>query len=50
MMEQIKIYKSSLDNKGLPKAQDTTTMLPSKKKAPPSEVGHYTRNGDTWNP
>ena len=48
MMDQIKIYKSSLDNKDSPKAQESTTLVPANKKAPPLEGGHSTKIGSIW--
>ena len=41
MMDQIKTSKSSPENKDSPKAQDKTTVVPAKNKAPPLEGGHY---------
>ena len=40
-MDQIKIYKSSLDKKYSPKAQYNTTLVLANKKAPPLEGGRY---------
>ena len=41
MMDQIKILKSSPENKDYPKAQDPTTVVPATKRATPLERGHY---------
>ena len=41
MMDQIKIPKSSPENKDYPKAQDPTTVVPATKRATPLELGHY---------
>ena len=40
MMDQIKMLKSSPDNKDKPKSQDTTTVVPANKRARPPEGGH----------
>ena len=48
MMDQIKISKASPDNKGSPKAQDTTTMVPANKKHPQLEGGNPTKIGGMW--
>ena len=48
MMDQIKISKSSPDKKTPPKAQDSTTLVPSKNKSPSLKVGHYKKIGGIW--
>ena len=48
MMDQIKISKSSPDNKYSPKAQDPTTVVPANKKDPPFEGGSYMKFGGMW--
>ena len=45
MMDQIKISRSSPDKKDTPKAQYTTTVVPSNKKDPSLEGGHYKKIG-----
>ena len=48
MMNQIKIYRSSPDNKDYPKDQDPTTLVPANKRAPPLEGGNFKNNGGMW--
>ena len=48
MMYQIKILKSSPDNKDSPKYQNPTTVVPDKKKDPSLEGGYYTKIGVIW--
>ena len=48
MMDQIKTLNSSLEKKDLPKAQDTTTLLPTNKRDPPLEGGHSTKIIGMW--
>ena len=48
MMDQIKIYKSSPDNKDSPKAQDPTTVVTYNKMAPTLEGGNSTKIGGMW--
>ena len=45
MMDQIKIPKSSSENKDSPKDQDTTTVVLANKKALPLEGGYSRRIG-----
>ena len=40
-MDQIKISKSSPDNKDSPKAQDNTTVVPDNNKSLPSKGVNY---------
>ena len=49
MMIQIKISKYSPCKKDFPKSQDTTTVVPDKKKAPPLKDGYSTKNGGMCN-
>ena len=48
MMDQIKMLKSSPDNKDKPKSQDTTTVVPANKRARPPEGGHSKKIGRMW--
>ena len=53
MMDQIKNSKLSLDNKYWPKAQYSTTAVPSNRKYLPLDCGHSTKNwwhveSQTW--
>ena len=43
-MDQMKISKSSLDNKDSPKDQYTTTVVSDYKKAPPLQSVYSTKN------
>ena len=45
MMDQIKTSKSSPDNKDSQNPPDTTTLVPTNKKAPPLEGVHSTKMG-----
>ena len=45
MMDQIKTLKYSQENKYQPKDQDTDTVAPNNKKAPPLNGGHFTKIG-----
>ena len=47
--DQIKMQKSSRENKNSPKAQDTTTVVPDNDKAPPFEGGNSANSGGIWN-
>ena len=49
MMDRIQISNSSPENMDPPKAQDTNTTLPAKKKSPQLEGVHYTKIGGIWN-
>ena len=48
MMEQIKISKSSSDNKDSLKSQDTTTVVPDNNSYPPLEGWNSKKTGGTW--
>ena len=48
MMDHIKILKYSPDKKDSSKAQDPTTVVPAKKKAPPLEGGNSMKNDGMW--
>ena len=49
VMDQIKISKSSPENKDSQKSQDPNTVVPDKNKAPPLEGVHSTKIGGIWN-
>ena len=46
--DQIKISKSSPDQKDPPKAQDPATVFPSNKRAPPLEGGNSMKIASMW--
>ena len=48
MMDQMKIPKSSSENKDSPKDQNTTTVVLANKKAPPFKDGYSKRIGGMW--
>ena len=48
MMDKIKIYESSSEQKDSPKAQDPTSVFPDNKRASPLEGGHSTKVGGIW--
>ena len=48
MMDQIKITRSSPNQKDSPKAQDSTTMVPDNKRDPPMYSGNSTKNSGMW--
>ena len=48
IMDQIKISSSSPDKKDLPKAQDSTTVVPDNNRSPPLEGGNSTKTGGMW--
>ena len=48
MIDQIKIPKSSSENKDSPKDQDTTTVVLANKKAPPLESRYSKRIVGMW--
>ena len=47
-MDHINISKYSPYQKDSPKAQDTTTVVPANRRAPPLDGGHSTKNGGMW--
>ena len=48
-MDQINISKYSPDQKNSPKSQDTTTVVPNNRRAPPLNGGNYMKIGGMWN-
>ena len=48
MLDQIKISKSSPDQKDSPKAQVLNTVVPSNKRDPPLEGGHSMNFFGMW--
>ena len=48
MMDQIKISKSSPDQKYSPKYQNPTTVVLSNKRSPPLEGVQYKKIGGIW--
>ena len=48
MMDNMTITESSPDQKYSPNDQGTTNMVPDKRRAPPSDDGHYTKIGGMW--
>ena len=49
MMDQIKIYKSSPENKDSTQSQDPTTAVPANKKSPLLEGCTSIKIGGIWN-
>ena len=48
IMDQIKISKSSTGQKDSPKPQYPITVVPTHRRSPPLDGGHYTKISGIW--